>query len=107
MVGILEDKDRIFTNLYGFHDWGVEGAKQRGAWNATKDMLDLGRDWIINNVKASGLRGRGGAGFSTGLKWSFMPKEVKDRLTTWSSTPTNPSPRPARTARSCAMIRTC
>jgi len=79
MVGILEDKDRIFTNLYGFHDWGLEGAKQRGAWNATKDMLDLGRDWIITNVKNSGLRGRGGAGFSTGLKWSFMPKEVKDR----------------------------
>ncbi len=79
MVGILEDKDRIFTNLYGFHDWTLEGAKTRGAWNATKDMLDLGRDWIINNVKASGLRGRGGAGFSTGLKWSFMPKEVKDR----------------------------
>ena len=79
MVGILEDKDRIFTNLYGFHDWTLDGAKSRGAWNATKDMLDLGRDWIINNVKASGLRGRGGAGFSTGLKWSFMPKEVKDR----------------------------
>ena len=74
MVGILEDKDRIFTNLYGFHDWTLDGAKSRGAWNATKDMLDLGRDWIINNVKASGLRGRGGAGFSTGLKWSFMPK---------------------------------
>ena len=79
MVGILQDKDRIFTNLYGFHDWGLEGAKKRGAWNATKDMLDLGRDWIITNVKNSGLRGRGGAGFSTGLKWSFMPKEVKDR----------------------------
>ena len=79
MVGILEDKDRIFTNLYGFQDWTLEGAKARGCWNATKDMLDLGRDWIINNVKASGLRGRGGAGFSTGLKWSFMPKEVKDR----------------------------
>ncbi|MGX1804012.1 NADH-quinone oxidoreductase subunit NuoF, partial [Brevundimonas naejangsanensis] len=79
MVGILQDKDRIFTNLYGFHDWGLEGAKKRGAWNATKDMLDLGGDWIINNVKNSGLRGRGGAGFSTGLKWSFMPKEVKDR----------------------------
>ena len=61
MVGILEDKDRIFTNLYGFHDWTLDGAKNRGAWNATKDMLDLGRDWIINNVKASGLRGRGGA----------------------------------------------
>ena len=43
MVGILEDKDRIFTNLYGLQDWGLEGAKKRGAWNATKDMLDLGR----------------------------------------------------------------
>ncbi len=78
-VGILEDKDRIFTNLYGFHDWGLEGALSRGCWNATKDILDCGRDWIITNVKNSGLRGRGGAGFSTGLKWSFMPKEVKDR----------------------------
>ena len=79
MVGILEDKDRIFTNLYGFHDWRLEGAKQRGCWNATKDILSYGVDWIITNVKNSGLRGRGGAGFSTGLKWSFMPKEVKDR----------------------------
>jgi NADH-quinone oxidoreductase subunit F len=79
MAGLLADKDRIFTNLYGLHDWGLEGAKQRGCWNATKDMLDMGRDWLITNVKNSGLRGRGGAGFSTGLKWSFMPKEVKDR----------------------------
>ncbi|ESQ76213.1 NADH-quinone oxidoreductase subunit NuoF [Asticcacaulis sp. AC402] len=79
MVGILEDKDRIFTNLYGFHDWGLEGARQRGCWNATRDILSYGAPWIIDNVKNSGLRGRGGAGFSTGLKWSFMPKEVKDR----------------------------
>ena len=79
MVGILEDKDRIFTNLYGFQDWGLEGAKKRGAWNATPDMLAQGRDWVINQIKNSGLRGRGGAGFGTGLKWSFMPKEVKDR----------------------------
>jgi NADH-quinone oxidoreductase subunit F len=78
MVGLLEDKDRIFTNLYGLHDWGLEAARQRGAWNSTKDILSFGRDWIINNTKASGLRGRGGAGFSTGLKWSFMPKEVKE-----------------------------
>lgn len=34
----------------------------------------MGRDWIINEIKASGLRGRGGAGFPSGLKWSFMPK---------------------------------
>jgi NADH-quinone oxidoreductase subunit F len=78
MVGILEDKDRIFTNLYGLQDWGLEGAKKRGCWNGTKDILDAGRDWIIDNMKNSGLRGRGGAGFGTGLKWSFMPKEVKD-----------------------------
>ncbi|MFT4075662.1 MAG: NADH-quinone oxidoreductase subunit NuoF [Asticcacaulis sp.] len=79
VTGILQDKDRIFTNLYGFQDWGLEGAKQRGAWNSTKDILSCGRDWIITNMKNSGMRGRGGAGFNTGLKWSFMPKEVKDR----------------------------
>jgi len=79
MTDLLQDKDRIFTNLYGFHDWGLEGAKQRGCWNATPDMLGMGRDWIIAQVKNSGLRGRGGAGFGTGLKWSFMPKALKDR----------------------------
>ena len=76
---MLQDKDRIFTNLYGLQDPFLEGAKQRGAWNATKDMIDMGRDWIIHQTKESGLRGRGGAGFPTGLKWSFMPKEVGER----------------------------
>jgi len=75
---MLADKDRIFRNLYGQHDWGLEGARARGAWDGTKGILEKGRDWIINEVKASGLRGRGGAGFPTGLKWSFMPKESKD-----------------------------
>ena len=56
---MLEDKDRIFKNLYGLHDWGLEGARRRGAWDGTKNIIDKGRDWIINEMKASGLRGRG------------------------------------------------
>ncbi len=75
---MLDDKDRIFRNLYGLHDWGLKGARHRGAWDGTKAIIDKGRDWIINEMKASGLRGRGGAGFPTGLKWSFMPKESTD-----------------------------
>jgi NADH-quinone oxidoreductase subunit F len=76
---MLEDKDRIFTNLYGLHDWGLAGARARGAWDGSKAILEKGRDWIINELKASGLRGRGGAGFPTGLKWSFMPKQTDGR----------------------------
>jgi NADH-quinone oxidoreductase subunit F len=75
---MLADKDRIFRNLYGQHDWGLKGAMARGAWDGTKQILERGRDGIINEMKASGLRGRGGAGFPTGMKWSFMPKESKD-----------------------------
>ncbi len=71
---MLADKDRIFTNLYGQHDWHLAGARSRGDWDGTKELILKGRDWIVNEVKASGLRGRGGAGFPTGLKWSFMPK---------------------------------
>ena len=76
---MLQDKDRIFTNLYGLHDWGLEGARARGAWDGTKAILEKGRDWIVNEMKASGQRGRGGAGFPTGLKWSFMPKQSDGR----------------------------
>ena len=76
---MLQDKDRIFTNLYGLQDWRLEAAKRRGAWDGTKAMLERGREGIVEEIKNSGLRGRGGAGFPTGLKWSFMPKEVGDR----------------------------
>ena len=76
---MLNDADRIFTNIYGWGDAGLEGAKARGDWDKTAKLLELGHDEIVERMKASGLRGRGGAGFPTGLKWSFMPKEVKDR----------------------------
>merc|ERR1711988_2083113 len=72
--GPLKDEDRIFTNLYGRHDWRVDGALKRGDWYKTKEILLKGHEWIINEVKKSGLRGRGGAGFPSGMKWSFMNK---------------------------------
>ena len=76
---MLSDQDRIFTNIYGWQDAGLAGAKARGDWDKTAAILKKGHDAIIEEVKASGLRGRGGAGFPTGLKWSFMPKEVGKR----------------------------
>ncbi|CAL9759427.1 unnamed protein product [Musa acuminata subsp. burmannicoides] len=72
--GGLKDEDRIFTNLYGLHDPLLKGAMKRGDWYRTKDLVVKGSDWIVNEMKKSGLRGRGGAGFPSGLKWSFMPK---------------------------------
>ena len=73
---MLQDKDRIFTNLYGQHDWHLPAARARGAWQDTKKLLELGRAGIVDEVKKSGLRGRGGAGFPVGTKWAFIPAEV-------------------------------
>ncbi len=72
---MLADEDRIFTNLYGWESHSLKAAQKRGDWDNTKDVLAKGRDWIIEEMKKSGLRGRGGAGFPTGMKWSFMPKD--------------------------------
>lgn len=76
---MLRDEDRIFTNIYGFNSADLAAAKSRGDWDNTGYLIKKGRDWVIDEVKNSGLRGRGGAGFPTGLKWSFMPKENDGR----------------------------
>merc|ERR1719507_2445161 len=72
--GGISDQDRIFTNLYKDGDPFIDGALKRGDWHQTKEILSMGQDWIIDEIKASGLRGRGGAGFPSGMKWSFMNK---------------------------------
>lgn len=71
---MLAEKDKIFINLHGGLGVDLASHKKRGDWLDTKKILANGRDWLIEQIKASGLRGRGGAGFSTGMKWSFMPK---------------------------------
>jgi NADH-quinone oxidoreductase subunit F len=76
---MLKKEDRIFTNLYGFESPNLEAARKRGDWLDTKKFLDEGSDWLIEQVKASNLRGRGGAGFPTGMKWSFVPKKANPK----------------------------
>ena len=70
----ISDSDRVFKNLYGLNDWTLKGDIRRGGWYKTRNILEKGHEWILQEVKESGLRGRGGAGFPTGLKWSFMNK---------------------------------
>lgn len=60
----------------------LNGALKRGDWYKTKEILLKGVDWILNEIKVSGLRGRGGAGFPTGMKWSFMNKPSDGRSET-------------------------
>jgi NADH-quinone oxidoreductase subunit F len=76
---MLADRDRIFTNLYGYQPWNLAAAQARGDWDNTKALMAVGPDAIIDEIKASALRGRGGAGFPTGMKWSFMPKNPSDQ----------------------------
>jgi NADH-quinone oxidoreductase subunit F len=74
---MLDDKDRIFTNLYGWEPADLAAARKRGDWDGTAGLIGKGKEWIIEEMKKSGLRGRGGAGFPTGMKWSFMPDPAK------------------------------
>ena len=71
-----EKEVRILSKHFGEPEARtVEGWKARGGYQTFQKAFEMGRDAIIDEVKASGLRGRGGAGFPAGVKWSFMPKE--------------------------------
>ena len=76
---MLKEEDKIFKNLYNDFGWTLEDSLKRNDWSNTKDIISKGREWIINEIKTSELRGRGGAGFPTGVKWSFAPKKVGSR----------------------------
>ncbi len=74
---MLKHEDHIFTNLNGYNSFKLNEAKSRGDWNNTKKIIERGSSWLINEIRLSDLRGRGGAGFPTGLKWSFIPEKSK------------------------------
>ena len=74
---MLKHEDHIFTNLNGYNSFKLKEAKSRGCWNNTKKIIQRGSSWAINEIRLSDLRGRGGAGFPTGLKWSFIPEKSK------------------------------
>lgn len=78
--GGLKDQDRIFQNLYSHHGTDLKSAMKYGDWYKTKEIVLKGHDWLINEIKASGLRGRGGAGFPSGLKFVCLPRATSTLL---------------------------
>ncbi len=67
-----------FASLQYDQPWSMESYLKTGGYQALKKILNqnISPEQVIDQVKASGLRGRGGAGFPTGLKWSFMPRNA-------------------------------
>ena len=74
-MDIFTKKDVAFPNLVAKKDVSIVYAKERGDWKGIKDILLKKPQEITDIVKESGLRGRGGAGFSTGEKWSFIIRD--------------------------------
>ena len=73
-VFLKNNCDKYAQNKDSILDKEIENSIKGGDWKDTKNLISKGRNWIIDEVKTSERRGRGGAGFPTGLKWSFMQK---------------------------------
>jgi NADH-quinone oxidoreductase subunit F len=69
------DEVKVVSKRFGMGAEKIDRYIELGGYEAVKKCIEQGPDWIINEMKASGLRGRGGAGFPTGMKWSFVPKQ--------------------------------
>ncbi len=76
---MISAKNVIFTNIINRDSASLEASLKREDWLKTSDFVQKGSAWIIENIKNSGLKGRGGAGFLTGAKWSFVPSPEKSK----------------------------
>ena len=66
---------KVISRRWGQGAVDIDRYIELGGYAALRKCIEQGPEWVINEMKASGLRGRGGAGFSTGMKWSFVPKQ--------------------------------
>jgi NADH-quinone oxidoreductase subunit F len=69
------DEVKVISKRFGKGAANIDRYLELDGYKAVRKALEMQPDAIINEVKNSGLRGRGGAGFNTGLKWSFVPKQ--------------------------------
>src|SRR6201985_108595 len=69
------DEVKVVSRRFGQRATNIDRYLELNGYKAVQKALTMEPDAIINEVKNSGLRGRGGAGFSTGMKWSFVPKQ--------------------------------